>query len=399
MKKIKLYSTFLILFIFLAQGCKEDKLEPQENNATPPGQVSNIQVENQSGQAVIRYTLPSDQDLLYVKAVYRLASGVIREVKASYYTNSMILDGFGDTEEHEVSIYAVNRSETLSEPVKVIIRPLENPIWKVRKSLTVSPDFSGINIKASNPDKYDIAIEIMRKDSLGNWTAFPSIYTSAPKINETKRGLDTLQYSFGVTVRDRFMNYTDTVLADIVPYYEESLSKSLFRKLELPGDAKVQNPALGMDKIWDGNADHTNHNRLLTVTTDVEPQHITFDMGQSAKLSRIKIQNFGETLHDGNRLFYYRGQLRFFEIWGSENPSADGGWDGWTRLGAFECVKPSGLPYEQQSSEDWDKMVYGVDYLFDNSPKIRYIRIRSIENWEGTTWMEIQEVTLYGDNR
>lgn len=399
MKKIKLYSTFLILFVFLAQGCKEDKLEPQENNSTPPGQVSNVQVENQSGQAVITYTLPTDQDLLYVKAVYRLASGVIREVKASYYTNSMILDGFGDTEEHEVSIYAVNRSETLSEPVIVIIRPLENPIWKVRRSLTVSPDFSGINIKASNPDKYGIAIEIMKKDSLGNWTAFPSIYTSASKINETKRGLDTLQYSFGVTVRDRFMNYTDTIFADIVPYYEESFSKSLFRILRLPGDAKAQDPTLDIDKMWDGNADHTNHNRLLTLTTDDKPQYITFDMGQSAKLSRIKIQNFSEGMSSGNRLFYYRGQLRFFEIWGSENPSADGSWDGWTRLGTFECVKPSGLPYEQQSNEDWDKMVNGVDYIFENSPKIRYIRIKSIENWEGTTWMEILEVTLYGDNR
>mgnify|MGYP005805199943 FL=1 len=92
----------ILLFAILAMGCTEDELEPMGHNSTPPGQVTGIEVENLPGKAKLSYTLPDDPDLLYVKAVYRLNSGVMREIKASYYTNTMPLDGFGDTHIHEV---------------------------------------------------------------------------------------------------------------------------------------------------------------------------------------------------------------------------------------------------------------------------------------------------------
>jgi hypothetical protein len=95
-------------------GCKEDRLEPMGHDSTPPGQVSNVGVESLPGKVKLTYTLPGDPNLLYVKAVYRLNSGAMREIKASYYTNTMTLDGFGDTNVHDVQVYAVNRSEVAS---------------------------------------------------------------------------------------------------------------------------------------------------------------------------------------------------------------------------------------------------------------------------------------------
>lgn len=385
----------------MAVGCKEDIIAPLEKNSNPPGQVSKVTVENQPGKAKVTYALPSNQDLLYIKAVYEIRPGVIREVKSSYYINTMELDGFADTNEHEVRLYSVNRSEVASEPTVVTVKPLENPIWDVFRSVQVLPDFSGVRITAKNPDQANVALEIIKKDSLGKWVPYPPfIYSSQSSISYTSRGLDTLAQQFGVTVRDRFLNYTDTLFSTINPLFEEALSKSLFKEIRLPGDAKIQTATAGIPLIWDGDAGSGGSNRMLTEMADLNPQYITIDLGRQAKLSRIKIWNYAEFMSNGQHQFYYRGQLRFFEIWGSANPDSDGSWNSWTKLGSFENIKPSGSAYGTTTAEDWDRAVAGFDYDFDpNASKVRYLRFKSLQNWMGTTWFEIKEISVYGDTR
>jgi len=385
----------ILIFSIMLIGCSEEKMEPMGSNTTPPGQVTNVSIESQPGQVKLTYTLPKDQDLLYVKAVYLLNSGVEREIKSSYYTNSMILDGFGDTFEHDVKIYSVNRNETESEPLNVKVKPLENPIWEVFRSLEVKADFSGVKIQAENPSKHSIAVEVMIKDSLGTWQKSKGIETKSAKIEQTNRGLDTIEYEFRVTVRDRFLNYTDTITKKITPFYEAQADRTLFREMKLPGDAQQQHTGwLDMNRIWDGNKDWQAFERFMTVTYDLNPQTITFDMGQSIKLNRMTSWNWAN-----GQLFYYQGMMRMFEIWGSNNPAADGSWDSWTLLGEFENIKPSGLPYGQQTTEDFEAGKQGFDFYFDDAPKIRYLRVKCIRNWEGTTWMEIKELEFFGDPR
>ena len=61
-------------------------------------------------------------------------------------------------------------------------------------------------------------------------------------------------------------------------------------------------------------------------------------------------------------------------------------------------VKPSGLPYGQCSAEDVELALAGFNYDLDpNAPKVSYLRIKSLENWIGTSWMEILEVSVFGD--
>lgn len=136
-----------------------------------------------------------------------------------------------------VQVYAVNRSEVASDPVTVQVQPQENPIWDVRRSMVVSNDFSGVHVKAENPARETVAIEIMRKDSLGNWQNVEGYETSSPTIEFAKRGLDTLEYEFRFTVRDRFLNYTDTLYTTVKPLFERMLDKSKFKAYNLPGDA------------------------------------------------------------------------------------------------------------------------------------------------------------------
>lgn len=121
-----------------------------------------------------------------------------------------------------------------------------------------------------------------------------------------------------------------------------------------------------------------------------------------AKLSRIVIWDYPEYVGSGgyDRAYYYLGCPRRFEIWGSTDPPEDGSWDNWHKLGEYEEVKPSGLPYGQQNDEDYTTANAGVSWDFDiNAPRVRYLRFKSLENWGGTTNLGIAEVQIYGDPR
>src|SRR5215207_10382308 len=141
---------FLLLALVLLTGlwsCKKrDVIGPLDHSGIQPGKVSNGKVVNMKGEAVITYTLPIDEDLLYVKAVYEIRKGVTREAKASFYTNSLLVDGFKDTSETTVTLYAVNRSEVVSEPYTVTVKPLMPAYLTSFDSLKVKPTFGGINI-------------------------------------------------------------------------------------------------------------------------------------------------------------------------------------------------------------------------------------------------------------
>jgi len=400
MKALNKLLFVLISGISLMYSCKQDELIPLENNTTPPGQVSSVTIESGPGNAKLSYKLPSDKDLLYVKAIYSLKNGQQMEVKSSYYNNSLLVEGFGDTDFHEIKLYAVNRSEVASDPVVVKIKPLENPIWGVFRSLKVLPDFAGLNFQAANPAKADLSIEVLRFQD-GKYVGDPknNIYTSAIDIDKSIRGLDTTSQKFAVTVRDRWLNYTDTLYTTLKPLYESLLAKNLYRAVNLPTDVGQQYTATGLAKMWDGDIINWP-NVSLTSTGTLTPQWVTFDLGQSAIMSRIVIWNYPEYLNAG-RTYYYGGNIKKFEIWGSDNPPGDGSYNNWSLLGTFDSTKPSGSAYGVQTAEDYAFANAGISYTFPagNVKKVRYIRIKSISNWQGTTFMSIAELQCYGDPR
>ena len=59
-----------LLFAF-AVSCEEEALD-----TTPPGVISITEVEPLNGGAKISYTLPNDEDILYVRAEYTNSLGV-----------------------------------------------------------------------------------------------------------------------------------------------------------------------------------------------------------------------------------------------------------------------------------------------------------------------------------
>src|SRR5690606_1113288 len=95
---------------------KETKWNQPPADGATPGPVTSYTVENFNGKSVIRFNVP-DENALYVQAEYTLSSGVQKNVKASKFTDSLVLDGFSKAQDYQVQLYAVGANEQKSTPV------------------------------------------------------------------------------------------------------------------------------------------------------------------------------------------------------------------------------------------------------------------------------------------
>jgi hypothetical protein len=386
------------LFAFISCTKEFESHEPVGTDPTVPQQVSNVSVLNQDGKATISYTVPNDPSLMYVKAVYTISTGQVAETKSSYYNNSLVVEGYADTLEHEVKLYSVSKSEVLSAPVVVKIRPLESAIWKTFRSINVINAFGGYNLTALNATKANVSILVLKKNVFKEYEVDnnKSIYTSADSIAAKVRGLDTLEYTFGFVVKDRWGNRTDTVYKTIKPLYEVEFSPSGFSTFSLPGDAPQVTNGAALQYMWDGRYGWPYTSFTNQTPGGPNPHMVTFSTGVTGKISRIWIRPFPE----GTR-YYYLTTMKRFEIYGATNPNLNGALDNtWKLLGSYTVVKPSGLPYGTDDATDQATGAAGFSWEVDlAAPKVKYIRVRCLENFAGGTAQSINEIKVYGDPR
>lgn len=395
MKKIKniFFTSIINLGLVMLNGCQSDMLNaPIENNTAKPDVVTNIKVENKNGAALLTYTLPSSEDLLYIKAEYEIRPGVKREAISTFYTNQLLVDGFHSTDEHLITLYAVSRSEIKSDPVKVTIKPLKSPIQLVFESLAIIPGFGGPNIKFENKDRAPVVIIPIIKESQGQIKSLEKIYTQTSSGNITLRGQEAIETNFGFTVSDKFGNVTDTVYKNITPYSEAKLDRTKFAEFPLPGDAALAYGTF-VRYLWDGNYTGARWPCIFTTESASTPQTITIDLGVTKALSRLIY--FPRT-EDGTN-FYRRACMKTFEVWGTNNPSSNGSFDNWTLLASNTIVKPSGLPSGQETAEDKAYAEQGWSTEFEPGlPPFRYIRIKNLKNWENTFSIMGTQIEVYG---
>jgi hypothetical protein len=408
MKTIKTTTFLYIALLFAAgAGCKRETLNsPYDNNSTAPGVVSGVTVVNQNGKAKLTYSLPSDKDLLYVKAVYEISPGVNNEVVASRYTNNMVLDGFGDTLAHTVKLYAVNSSEVASEPVSVTVNPLTPGYVLARRSLSVLSTFGGFDLTCNNPVQDNLAIiPLVDTSGKGQWvqtTGMENVYSKLPLITASVRSQPAVTRNYAFTVRDRWLHYSDTLVVSLTPLFEQQLDKSKWSNLVLPNDATILNNGgfTNVSYIWDNNFHPGWPQCLFTVESATTPQTVTIDLGSSHILSRMQVNPYKEV---GN-FYYVRGNVKDFEIWGSnapdlKTPEPDILVDPtWTKLTTCHVVKPSGSAYQTETTDDQNQAYNGWQFNFPTGLSgYRYIRIRSLSNWQGSYFINIAEYTLWGN--
>lgn len=401
MKKIILKYSLSLLCVIVLVACDQSANlnAPLSDDNSKPEVVSDVTVTNFAGKSEITYTLPSNDNLLYVKAVYTLDTGEEREIKSSFYKNSLIVDGFSLAGPRDIKLVSVSRNEVESEPVNVTVNPLDSPIFSIFESLNVGPDFGGLFLEAKNPERTDIAILVLEKDENGDWVnTGNSVYTATEDVFRTVRGLDTLEFDFAITVRDRFLNTTDTLFKTIKPIFEVEIPRTQYAGFPLPGDAPTEDFSFGLDRMFDNN--FRNWPRIyITDASAPAPHSFTIDIGQELKISRVRIWDYPQ--QTGNGFFYYwQFNMRKFEIWGSNDPSSDGSFDSWDLLGTYEVIKPSGLPLTQQSAEDLEFAQDGFNWPIPiTAPKYRYLRINNLENFAGGGRLAIAELRVYGDPR
>jgi hypothetical protein len=391
MKKIYLLGIFVLLL-----GCqKTERGVPVPGSDVAPGPVSNVKVKDIPGGATLSYTLPKSGSLLYVLAEYSIGHGAVLDKKASYYNNSLTIEGFPDTASYDVKLYAVSRGDKRSTPVTVKIRPLTPPVISVFRSLSLRPTFGGVNVQFVNPDEANVKITVLTPDSLGVLYPADIYYTQRDTGNFSARGFAAAPRKFGVFVRDRWNNYSDTLYTTLTPFFEEQIDKSKFQGLPLPTDTYKPHLDDGFPDLWDNIWDVDNPVFHTSPGTGM-PQWFTFDLGDTVRLSRMKLYHRLARAADGTDGAFYAGDPEVFEIWGSNDPATDGSWGSWTLLGHFTCIKPSGQT--TPTSEDIQyACVDGENFDFPvGTPPVRYLRFKTMRTWGNVDYVYISELSFWG---
>lgn len=401
MKNRIIYIIILLMPIVWISCEEEGRIDFIDDTALAPGQVTNVTVHNKPGGAVLKYTLPVDKNLLYVRAEYEIKTGVMRETKSSYLKDSLVLEGFGIPGTYDVKLYSVGKNEKASAPYIVQINPTTAPVQLAGKSFRDT--FGGVAIDFENPEEASLAIVLMADTAnLGYMSELITYYTAMPKGTFTYRGIDGLEpveQEFAVYIRDRWGNLSDTLTAKVTPWFEEFIPKATWTEYTLPGDMPtVIAGSYNVRAIWNGTTNETGFHGNETWPL---PSHITWNLGRKVKLSRLKLWPRD---HADDR--WKRGNPKVFEIWGSNAPNPNGDLDAsWIPLGRFECVKPSGTG-TQITQEDIEFAQAGIEFDFgisDFAPNpftsVQYIRFRTISTYANASFstVSIAEISFWGE--
>jgi len=380
-----------LLPVLLMMACSELDRWQYPTDDMPPGQVSNVVVENIPGGAIISYTVPNDDDLLYVRVEYTMSDGTRVEQKSSAYTPKVLVEGLGRSQRQTVQLICGDRSGNESAPYPVEIEPLDAPIYDIFETVQIAEDFGGVKITWDNPLKASVVITIYVLDELNRFVETQSVYSNSSTGKYNLRGFPPEEVTFGVSVRDRWKNITELTAGTYIPFFEEQLDRLKFTRWNPPGIPYLSEyGGWPIERIWDGVIGDQGY-----LTLQPMPVSITFNMGQRAFLNRIHIYQRLEPNFDSLYNYY---NPRKFSFWGSTHPNVNEDFATWVFLGEFESYKPSGLPLGQTTDEDLAFAQAGEDFIIEvnNNVPIQYIRMHTTETWGGGAYFNISEIEFYG---
>lgn len=404
--KQNVYFIFLlpVLFLALLTACEEGGryVDPVSTDTSKPLPVSNVEVHNFNGGAHITYTLPTSENLLYVQAEYKINDVKTRQVKSSYYSDTVTVRGFAQSQDYDVTLWAVSRANVKSDPIVVKVHPDTPPYLMIRPTLEISPDFGGLNILARNPLEETVGIVVITYDSVTQQQEIvDQLYTATDSINHSVRGFRDIPRSFGVYITDEFGNVSDTLRQELTPLFEQVLDKQQFFAYKLPSDNEI---AYGWDLpyLWDNKVDaysagwHTAPGGPLPIVC-------TFGLGGNFQLSRF-------VLYERTAEFTYsHGNPRTFTLWGSSASSPQdavlpltsevGAVVGdWVNLANYKFPEPpSGLPPGATNAQDAAFVLAGINFNVPiNSQPVKFVRLAVSETWSNGDFAHAMEITLFG---
>lgn len=440
----------LSISVFLFFGCTKVQDWSDAKDTIPPGIVTNPKVENLHGGTRISYNLPTDIDLLGVKAKYKYdEEDQYREIFSSIYRDTIEIFGFPNTDERTISLLSVDKSGNESEPVEVKIKPLTVPVELIKNSISAQPTYGGIYVKWNNEMNSNISISVYTMDTTGKLVLDEAYYSKLKEDSYNFRGYDDNERSFRIEVKDRWGNVThlDTILK---PLYEEEIisrdnqGKLLFERFSWADGAALWRGETSKDKassegwanafdgITLGGKPYWGSGNNLLNTFDpsfpknqiVFPIYVIFDLKEEVTLSRIII--WGRGVDSDAPKYYQVGNPKRLEVWGTDETPKGGPrdfetieqslvyWTDWPAIGGeglwrndwFQLIKGEALPpsgaknYTEITEED--RLYADKGFQFEvpsevGNKKVRYIRLVINEIWElGRDHFQVMEIKIYG---
>lgn len=411
-----------VLVTCLAYSCKEmDRFDVNSNDNTAPGQITYKYYKALYGGARFYYDVPSDEDLLQIQAEYTNEQGKKFTFSSSYLSDSVDVYGLPNTDAYRIQLYALDRSGNRSQPVQVIVEPLEPAFQRVAKSLQVKPGFGSFIVEWKNElqQNINVYVDFSFKDKSGNRT-ITSVFTSN-LLNDRKMIQDLnlsedQRVDVQVRVEDTYGNITNSYNKGAVDLLEdEKIPKANWSLPSVRDEIAGVGMAFGDDYegrmvyVMDGVTDfvdtknylHTGGRGKTGFKIDGNmPWNIMIDLGDYYELSRIVTHQrhySGATSSPVTRGQFYQGenvgQYRMYYL--------DEDTDEWVLINEHQ------IPVPQVSSElDYVKAGRAGDmaYMYPEEPKFtkktRWFRYEAVfaflNNYTSTNGNALSEITLFG---
>ncbi|MDR1501856.1 MAG: DUF4959 domain-containing protein [Prevotella sp.] len=404
------------LFAGMSSCEEQPRFEIGYSDSEPPGMPGVRTYKPTYGGAVIYFTPPADRDVLTIDASYVNAQGNTVWFSASYFKDSISVYGFNDTSEKTVNVYAVDRAGNKSEPMPILVTPLEPAYMQVARSVVLKAGFRSFFLEWENKLEQNINIYLdFSYIQNGERKELNRIYSSnLPEEQWFIRDLDELTENDPIDVKirvgDLYGNITEPLdKGEIRQFADEKIPKD---KWTMPAAGEfVSDVLMGYFSYGEGRAsyliddivdDGKNMNYGHTgggQGAGTPPWNVLIDLGDEYEISRIITHQRFTGSHPIYGEYYGHYNIRVYNIYIMGES------------GEWEHIREVILPYPEGIS-DIAKRLMGMEgdmaYLYTDIPRFskptRWFRYQATKgmdkdliNGDISYWADcLSEITLYG---
>lgn len=393
-KQIKIIVLFSIFISATIISCSKN--EDIDSNA--PGIVTNITVTPTNGGGIINYTLPIDDDILYVKAVYTNSQGEEVFRVSSKYNTSIEVNGLNQSTPVNVKLYVVDESENTSQAAQIDFIPLKSFIFLVQESINISTDLGGVKITWENIASKTVFVYVHILDGTDETIRILSSNNAQESI--FIRGLESKELTFSIKVEDFDGNITELEeKGKHTPLFEEKIDKStwiLVASQSVNGNAYEGRTVNFWDDIVDTVGTDAD-NSYFIITRDNNggslnfPLDIVIDLNKNVKIQRFKVWQRAYWYNGGGITYHYQEEnLKSFNLYASNDTQT------WNLLGQFDIGDPRDTAGNIPAKAFQDAIEGHEFSLPSTSEQFRYLKFSVTSNYGSTSITVGSEITLYG---
>tara|TARA_B100001059_G_C17834873_1_gene587330 strand:- start:2499 stop:3686 length:1188 start_codon:yes stop_codon:yes gene_type:complete len=391
MKKLFL----LTILIFTVNSCSKQ----DDGDTTPPSVLTIDSVTPTNGGGIISYTLPNDDDILYVRAEYTNSNGVDVTRASSGYNNSIEIDGLNQTTALTITLYVIDENYNQSPPIYVELVPLESFIYLVQESIEVTTDLGGFRITWENIQSKTVYVFVHINNGIEEEIRILSSNNSSESI--AVRGLPSDEITISTRIED--FDENSTTLEEkgtLTPLFEQVIDKSTWT---LVTSQSVNGNAWEGASVnfWDDVIDTTNNNSdnsYFMIWRDLNggsldwPLDLVIDLNKNVKVTRFTVWQRAYWYNGPSDVPYYfqEENMKSFIIYASNDGQV------WEELGQFDIGDPRDSEGNIPQSA-LESAANGHEFELDQvSESFRYLKFSVTSNYGSEAYVNGSEITMYG---